>query len=114
MKDVFMIILLIITFWSETLKGTDHSEDVRRDWEENIRLNLWKFLSIKIPVHEISMDCRIIGWEAVDWMHLAQDRDHLAGCCDHSNEPPCFIKGWEFLDHLSDYYLLKKDFVRWN
>jgi hypothetical protein len=30
----------------------------RRRWEDNIR-----------------MDLREIGWEVVDWMHLAQDRD---------------------------------------
>jgi hypothetical protein len=30
----------------------------RRRWEDNIR-----------------MDLREIGWEGVDWMHLAQDRD---------------------------------------
>jgi hypothetical protein len=24
---------------------------------------------------KISMDLREIGWEVVDWMHLAQDRD---------------------------------------
>jgi len=29
-------------------------------WEDNIRMNL-----------------REIGWEVVDWMHLAQDRDQL-------------------------------------
>jgi hypothetical protein len=22
------------------------------------------------------MDVQVIGWEIVDWMHLAQDRDH--------------------------------------
>jgi hypothetical protein len=31
----------------------------RRRWYDNIR-----------------MDLREIGWEIVDWMHLAQDRDH--------------------------------------
>jgi hypothetical protein len=30
----------------------------RRRWENNIRLDL-----------------RVIGWEGVDWLHLAQDRD---------------------------------------
>jgi hypothetical protein len=30
----------------------------RRRWEDNIRMNL-----------------REIGWEVVDWIHLAQDRD---------------------------------------
>jgi hypothetical protein len=37
-------------FWSENLKGSDHSEDLGVDiWET--------------------------GWEGVDWTHLAQDRD---------------------------------------
>jgi hypothetical protein len=31
----------------------------RRRWEDNIRMNL-----------------REIGWEGVDWTHLAQDMDH--------------------------------------
>jgi hypothetical protein len=30
----------------------------RRRWEDNIRLDLWE-----------------IGWEGVDWTHVAQDRD---------------------------------------
>jgi hypothetical protein len=30
----------------------------RRRWEGNIRMDLWE-----------------IGWEVVDWVHLAQDRD---------------------------------------
>jgi hypothetical protein len=33
-------------------------ETARRIWEDNIR-----------------MDLRKIGWEGVDWIHLAQDRD---------------------------------------
>jgi hypothetical protein len=31
----------------------------RRIWEDNIRLDLWE-----------------TEWEGVNWMHLAQDRDH--------------------------------------
>jgi hypothetical protein len=31
---------------------------LKRNWEDNIR-----------------MDLREVGWEGVDWMHLAQDRD---------------------------------------
>jgi hypothetical protein len=30
----------------------------RRRWEDNIRMDLWE-----------------IGWEVVDWIHLAQGRD---------------------------------------
>jgi len=36
--------------WSRNLKGRDHSED-------------------------LGIDGRIIGWEGVDWIHLAQDGD---------------------------------------
>jgi hypothetical protein len=44
-------------FWSESLKGRDHSGRSRRRWEDNIR-----------------MDLRATGWEGVDWKQLAQDR----------------------------------------
>jgi hypothetical protein len=39
------------------LTGRDNSKDKRR-WEDNIR-----------------MDLREIGWENVDWMHLARRRE---------------------------------------
>jgi hypothetical protein len=29
------------------------------------------------------------------------------GSCEHGNEPSGSIKGGEFLDYLSDYYILK-------
>jgi hypothetical protein len=30
------------------------------------------------------------------------------GCCGHGNEPSRFLKGWEFIEWLSDCKLLKK------
>jgi hypothetical protein len=27
-------------------------------------------------VDNIKMDLRVIGWDGVDWIHMAQDRDH--------------------------------------
>jgi len=36
------------------------------------------------------------------------------GSCEHSNEPSVSIKGGEFLDKLSDCYLLKKGSASWN
>jgi hypothetical protein len=39
-------------------EGRRHLVGSRRRWEDNIR-----------------MDLREIGWEVVDWIHLAQDRD---------------------------------------
>jgi hypothetical protein len=38
-------------------KGRDHAEDMRT-WEDNIK-----------------MDLRKMGWEGVEWMHLAQNTD---------------------------------------
>jgi len=39
------------------------------------------------------MDLREIGWEVVNWMHLAQDRGPVTSCCEQGNEPSDFIKG---------------------
>jgi hypothetical protein len=33
----------------------------------------------------------------------------LAGSCEHGNEPSGPTRGGEFFDHLSEYWLLKKD-----
>jgi len=46
------------SFWLENLKGIYQLVRPSRRWEDNIR-----------------MDLREIGWEGVDWMHLAQDSD---------------------------------------
>jgi hypothetical protein len=29
----------------------------------------------------------------VEWIHVAQDKGGLAGCCEHGNEPSSSIKG---------------------
>jgi len=38
----------------------------------------------------------------------------LARSWEHGNEPVGSIKGEEFLDSLSDYWLLKKDSALWS
>jgi hypothetical protein len=48
----------------------------------------------------IGMDLREIGWDGVDWMHLAWDRDQwqaLLNSVMNGNEPSSSIKGGEFL-----------------
>jgi len=45
-------------FWLENLKGRGRIGRPRCKWEDNIR-----------------MDLKEIGWEGVDWINLAQDRD---------------------------------------
>jgi hypothetical protein len=44
-------------FWSEKLKGRNHSDDLGMNKEN------------------IIMDLREIGWEGVDWIRLDQDRN---------------------------------------
>jgi hypothetical protein len=44
----------------------------------------------------IKMDLREIGWDGVDWMDMAQDRDS----CVHGIEPSGSIKCWEVLKGL--------------
>jgi hypothetical protein len=53
----------------------------RRRWENNIR-----------------MDLREVGWDGVDWIDLAQDRDQWGSSCEHGNEPPNSIKCWEIIE----------------
>jgi hypothetical protein len=38
----------------------------------------------------------------------------VAGYCEHCNELSGIIKGGEFLDYLSDYWLLKLDSALWS
>jgi hypothetical protein len=56
-------------------------ESPRLRWLDNIKMNL-----------------REIGWDDMDWIYLAQDRDQLAGSYEHGNEPSMCIKCWEVLD----------------
>jgi hypothetical protein len=62
-------------FWSENLKGRNHSEDLVVDGEINIR-----------------MDLREIGWQDVDWMHLGQDRP-VARPCEYGDGSWSSVKG---------------------
>jgi hypothetical protein len=40
------------------------------------------------------VDLREIGWDGMDWIDLAKDRDQWRA---HGNEPPGSIKCWEVL-----------------
>jgi hypothetical protein len=42
-------------------------------------------------VDNIKIDLRDIGWDGMDWIGLAQDREHV-------NEPSGSIKFWEVLE----------------
>jgi hypothetical protein len=56
----------------------------------------------------VRTDLREIGWEVWTgciWLRI----DPMAGSCERGNEPAGSVKGGEFLDCLSDWWLLKKD-----
>jgi hypothetical protein len=50
----------------------------RRKWENNIKVDLRK-----------------MGWDGMDWIDLAQDRE---GSCKQGNKPEGPIKFWEILE----------------
>jgi hypothetical protein len=45
----------------------------------------------------IKMDLLEIGWEGVDWIDLAQDRDRWRTLVEHSNETSGSINAGNFL-----------------
>jgi hypothetical protein len=46
-------------------------------------------------MEDIKMDLREIGWDDMDWIYMAQDRDRWGGCCEHGNDSLVSIKCWE-------------------
>jgi len=38
----------------------------------------------------------------VDWMHLAQDKGPVVGCCEHGKELSGSMKGGSFFEYLRD------------
>jgi hypothetical protein len=44
------------------------------------------------------MDLGKIGWNGMDWLDLAQDRDQWGGNCEHSNALFGSIKCWELAE----------------
>jgi hypothetical protein len=49
------------------------------------------------------MDLRGIGWDGVDWIDMAQDRDQWKGSCEHGVEPSGSIKCWEVFEGLHNW-----------
>jgi hypothetical protein len=61
----------------------------------------------------IKMDFREIGWDGMDWIDLAQDRDHWRAVVNTVMNLLGSIKCWEFLEWLSDWRLLNRDSAPW-
>jgi hypothetical protein len=58
-------------------------------------------------VDNIKIDLREKGWDGMDWIDLAQDRDQCS--CEHGDEPLGSLKSWKVLEWLHNLQLLKKD-----
>jgi hypothetical protein len=52
----------------------------------------------------VKVDRGEIGWGSTDWIHLDQDRGQWGGPCEH--EPSSFVKCWEILEQLSNWWFL--------
>jgi hypothetical protein len=59
-------------------------------------------------VDSIKIDLREIGWDGMDWIDLAQDRDQWRAL-EQGNEPSGPLKCWEVLEWLHNWQLFKKD-----
>jgi hypothetical protein len=55
------------------------------------------------------VDVKEIEWEGEKWIHLAQDRDQWRSLVKTVINFFGIYTSREFLDKLSDYWLLKKD-----
>jgi hypothetical protein len=47
---------------------------------------------------KIKMDLREVGWDVMDWIDLAENRDQVEVSREHGNEPSVSIKFWEVLE----------------
>jgi hypothetical protein len=54
------------------------------------------------------MDLREIGWDGMDWIDLAQDRDQWRALVERGNEPSGSIKRWAVLEWLHNWQHVKK------
>jgi hypothetical protein len=52
----------------------------------------------------MKIDLEEIEWEDMEWIRLDQDRDQVAGCCEHGKEFSCSKKkGGGFIEYVSNF-----------
>jgi hypothetical protein len=54
------------------------------------------------------MDLREMGWDGVDWIDMAQDRDQWRALVNTVLNLSGFMKCWEVLEWLHNWRFLKK------
>jgi hypothetical protein len=69
-------------------------------------LNIRKNDNVKTDLREIGWDCGLDS--------SGSGQGPVAGSCEHGNQLSGSIKFWEFLEWLTDCWLLKKDSAPWN
>jgi len=80
--------------WTEYLGGENEAGEVKK---KKVVRNLLENLKEEDCVADlfvageyIRIDLKVRGWQGLDWIYLAQDRDDSV-----------FVQCWEFLDYLS-------------
>jgi hypothetical protein len=59
-------------------------------------------------VNNMNIDLRDIGWDGMDWIDVAQDRDQSMALVNTSNELSGSKNCWKFLEKLRNWRPLKK------
>jgi hypothetical protein len=53
-------------------------------------------------VDNIKIDLRDIGWESIEWIDLAQNKDQWKGSCEHGDEPSVSLKCCEIFSSFKN------------
>jgi hypothetical protein len=76
---------------------TEPTGTSRRIWKGNIKMGLKK-----------------VGFEGVNWMQLAQGKDHHRATVDIGNEPSTSKNGKKFVDQIIKYQFFKENYPIWS
>jgi len=79
--------------WTEYLGGENGADGVKKNVIRSLLENLKEancLADLFVDGEYIRIDLKARGWQGLDWIYRAQDRDDSG-----------FVQCWEFLDYLS-------------
>jgi hypothetical protein len=79
--------------WTEYLGGENGADGVKKNVVSSLLANLKEAdcsADLVVDGEYIRIGLKARGWQGLDWIYLAQDRDASG-----------FVQCWEFLDYLS-------------